>query len=204
MDFNRTTFKQFTIEEAEEWGRKNYGNWLSKLQNQDYEPQTPAEEFFRYYTQGAHKFFNNITRNYDIDTYDFSEGFFSKDMFDNSICEIDCHPIPDDIVVYRYIPKTLIKVMLKWGGSQSLKRNSILVDQGFFSTTLSIDAVQNRDYANLEQRNLFTVYVPKGTPCVYVDLVSDMHEQEMLFTPGIRLQVIGKRRFGKYVECVVC
>lgn len=204
MDIDYKSFKRFTPETAEVWGRKNFGDWLPELQNKDYEPQTPAEEFFKYYTQGAHNIFNNITRNHDIDTYDFSEGLLSKDMFDNSICEINCHPIPDDIVVYRYIPKTLIKDMLKWGGSQSLKRNSILVDKGFFSTTLSIDAVQNRDYANLAQRDLFTVYVPKATPCVYVDLVSYMNEQEMLFAPGIRLKVIGKRRFGKYVECIIC
>ncbi len=54
-------------------------------------------------------------------------------MFDFSICEINCHPIPDDIVVYRYIPKTLIKKMLEWGSSKTLKRNSILADKGFFA-----------------------------------------------------------------------
>ena len=53
MDFNRAKFRIFTLEETEEWGRKNYGNRLSKLQNQDYDPQTPAEEFFRYYSRRA-------------------------------------------------------------------------------------------------------------------------------------------------------
>lgn len=124
-------------------------------------------------------------------------------MFDDSVYEINCHPISDDIVVYRYIPKRLIKHMLEWGDSKSLKRNSILLDKGFFSTTLSTDAVKDRDYANLRERSLFMIYVPKGTPCVYVDHVSDMHEQEMLFAPGIRLKVIGKYIFGKFVECIV-
>lgn len=204
MDIDYKSFKRFTPETAEVWGRKNYGNWLPELQNQDYEPQTPAEEFFRYYTQGVHNFFNKITRFDDIDSYDFSESFFTKEMFDNGVYEIGLHPVPNDIVVYRFIPKRIIEHMLEWGNSKSLKRDSMLLDKGFFSTTLSIEAVKNRDYANLRERSLFTIYVPKGTPCVYVDLVSDMHEQEMLFAPGIRLKVIGKRRFGKYVDCVIC
>lgn len=204
MDIDYKSFKRFTPETAEVWGRENYGNWLPELQNQDYEPQTPAKKFFRRYTQGVHYFFNNITRNYDIDTYNFNGSGFTKEMFDDSINEINRHLIPDDIVVYRYIPKTLIKKMLEWGNSKSLKRNSILLDKGFFSTTLSTEAVKDRDYANLRKHSLFTIYVPKGTPCVYVDLVSDMHEQEMLFAPGIRLKVIGKRRFGKYIDCVIC
>lgn len=39
---------------------------------------------------------------------------------------------------------------------------------------------------------------------VYVDLVSDMHEQEMLFAPRICLQVVSVHPFGKLVECKVC
>lgn len=203
MDINYRSFKRFTPETAEAWGRKNYGSWLPKLQSQSYEPQTPAEKFFRYYTQGAHTIFNKITRCDSIDSYDYSDDFFTKAMLDNGIDEINHHPVPDNIVVFRYIPKHLIKRMLEWGNSKSLKRGSVLVDKGFFSTTLSTDAVSNRDYANVRERPLFTIYVPKGTPCVYVDLISDMHEQEMLFAPGVRLKVIGKHVFGKIVECFV-
>lgn len=203
MDIDYKSFKRFTPDTAEVWGRKNYGNWLPELQNQDYELRTPPEEFFRYYTQGVHNFFNNITRFDDINSYDFSEIFFTKEMFDSGVCEIRQHPVPNDIVVYRFIPKHLISHMLEWGNSKYLKRNSILIDKGFFSTTLSLDAVHNQFYANLRKRSLFTIYVPKGAPCVYVDLVSDMHEQEMLFAPGISLRVIKKYFFSKFVECVV-
>lgn len=204
MNIDFKSFKMFTPDTAEAWGRKNYGSWLPKLQSQSHEPQTPAEKFFRCYTQGAHTIFNKITRCEDINSYDFSESIFTKETFDDGIDEIVRHLSPDNIVVYRYIPQHLIKRMLEWGNSKSLKRGSVLVDKGFFSTTLSTDAVSNRDYANVRERPLFTIYVPKGTPCVYVDLISDMHEQEMLFAPGVRLKVIGKHMLGKFVECVVC
>lgn len=150
-----------------------------------------------------HNVFNNIARFNDINSYDFSESYFTKEMFNDGIEEINRHPVPDNIMVYRYIPKQLIKYMLEWGNSKSLKRGSVLVDKGFFSTTLSTEAVSNRDYANVRERSLFTVYVSKGTSCVYVDLISDMHEQEMLFAPGIRLKVLGKHVLGKFVECVI-
>ena len=53
MNIDFKSFKMFTPDTAEAWGRKNYGSWLPMLQSQSYEPQTPAEEFFRNYTQGA-------------------------------------------------------------------------------------------------------------------------------------------------------
>ena len=204
MDANYAAYKRFTIDEAEKWGRENYLNWLPKLQNRNYTPQTPIEKFFRYYTQGASSFFNNIARFDDFDTYDFKDSFFNKKMFNDSVYEINHHPIPNDIVVYRYIPKHLIKYMLEWGKSKHLKRNSILSDKGFFSTTLSKEAVQYRPYTNLKERILFTIFVPKGIPAVYVDLISDMHEQEMLFAPRITLKVINNHIFSKCIECIVC
>lgn len=204
MHFDNEKYKGFTLTEAAEWGRINYGNWFYELQNPNYLPQTPAEEFFRYYTQGAHQFFNRIIRFEDIDTYDFSESYFTKEMFDDGIREINLHQVPDGIVVYRYIPKSLIKQMMEWGGSKSIKSGSILIDKGFFSTTLSLEAVRFRDYSNLKERTLFEILVPRGIPSVYVDLVSDMHEQEMLFAPGIKLKVICKSMFGRLVKCMVC
>ena len=60
MNIDYNSFKRFNLKSTEAWGRKNYGNWLPELQNQNYEPKTPVEEFFRYYTQGVHNFFNKI------------------------------------------------------------------------------------------------------------------------------------------------
>ena len=45
MDIDYNSFKRFNLKSAEAWGRKNYGNWFLELQNQNYEPKTPVEEF---------------------------------------------------------------------------------------------------------------------------------------------------------------
>jgi len=203
MKIDLNSFREFSAEESEIWGKENYGDWLPQLQNQEYMPQTPTEQFFRWYTQGIHYALNRIVRFVGVDNYDYMDSIFTKEMFLDSIAEINKHKLTEDIVVYRYVENTLIKPMLEWGGSCRLKKNAILVDRGYLSTTLSLDAVKNRSYATLNGHSLFTIYVPNGTPCVFVDLISDMNENEMLFAPGIKLKVLGSYWFGKNVECVV-
>ena len=186
---NTSSFRRFSNEEALEWGRKHYSDWLINMQNQDNKPATPLEEFFRYYTQGAHVRFNSTTRrgNYLTNT----NHSFSRQMFIDSIAEIKNHKLSENIVVYRYIPRTL------------MRKGTCLVDNGYMSTTLCPEAVKKQPYANLSERYLFTIYVPQGTPCVFVDLISDMQEREMLFAPGTKLQVISYSIFKKRVECIV-
>lgn len=203
MNIDLNSFRKFSPEEVGKWGRENYGDWLPQLQNQAYMPQTPTEQFFRWYTQGIHYAFNRIVRFVGVDDYNYTDSTFTKEMFVDSIAEINKHKLTEDIVVYRYVENTLVKPMLEWGGSRRLKKNAILVDRGYLSTTLSLDAVENHSYATLKEHWLFTIYVTKGTPCVFVDLISDMNENEMLFAPGIKLKVLGSYWFGKDVECIV-
>lgn len=205
MRFNRKIYKEFTSDEACEWGKKNYGEWLNDLQDQNYMPQTPAEKFFRYYTQGIHYSFNRILRYSDIEKYQFDEGILSKDMFTDSINEIMKMKTCENIVVYRYVPKGILQNMKKWGNilAGPIRKGKMLVDKGYMSTTLSLDSVRDRDYSTFRKHSLLMIYVPKGTPCVYVDLISDMHENEMLFAPGVKLKVLNSFYFGKFIECVI-
>lgn len=194
-------YKIFNDEEAIEWGKKYYGDWLPKLQNQKYDPKTPCEKFFRYYTQGIDYVFNNILRYSSVDEYDFDDSGFSKEMFYESFAEINEHRLIDNIVVYRYVYKDLLSVMKKWSNVSFIRKNKILTDRGYFSTTLCLDSVRKRSYATLKKHTLFKIYVPRGAACVYVDLVADMGENELLFAPNIRLRII--HNFGKYIKCIV-
>ena len=201
MAFDRKSYKSFSDEEATEWGRKYYGGWLPELQNQKYMPETPCEQFFRYYTQGVDYVFNRILRYSNIDEYNFENSIFSKEMFSDSIAEINKHKLRENIVVHRYVSKDILQKMKRWSHIHVIRKNTILMDKGYFSTTLCLDSVKGNSYATLKQHTLFKIYVPKGTPCVYVDLVADMGENELLFAPNIRLKVI--HNFGKYIECIV-
>lgn len=204
MNFNYESFREFTDkEEAAQWGKEHYGNWMPQLQDQNYKPITPAEHFFREYTQGTHYIYNRILRDSTIDKYDFEDSTVTKEMFIEGVNEINKQHLSEDILVYRYVDSDLLKEMKIWSGVRLIKRNSILTDRGFFSTTLSLDSVSTRDYATFKYHSLFYIYVPKGTPCTYVDLVSDMHENELLFAPNIKLKILGNYWFGKYIMCVV-
>ena len=66
--YNGELYKEFTKDEAYEWGMKNYSHWLINLQDQENMPKTPVEKFFRYYTQGIHYSINRILRYGDIET----------------------------------------------------------------------------------------------------------------------------------------
>lgn len=195
------SYKTFNDEEAREWGKKYYSDWLPKLQNQEYKPETPSEKFFRWYTQGVDYAFNRIPRYSSIDEYDFNDSGFSKEMFSDSISEINKHILCENIVVYRYVYEDLLSAMKIWSELYFIRKNAVLTDKGYFSTTLCLDSVKDRPYATLKQHTLFKIYVPKGMSCAYVDLISDMGENELLFAPDIRLRVI--HNFGKYIECIV-
>ena len=204
MQINIEAFKEFTNkDEATQWGKEHYSNWMQQLQDQNYKPVTPAEQFFRYYTQGIHYLYNRILRTSSIEKYDFEDSIVTKEMFIDGINEIKKQRLSEDILVYRYVDTDILKDMKKWSGINLIKQNSILTDRGFFSTTLSLDAVSKRDYATFKHHSLLYIYVPKGTPCTYVDLISDMNENELLFAPNIKLKVLSSHRFGKCIMCVV-
>lgn len=101
------TYKTFNDEDAIEWGKKYYGEWLPQLQNQKYDPKTPCENFFRYYTQGVDYVFNNILGYSSVDEYNFDGSRFSKEMFYESFAEMNEHRLLDNIVVvsiYIFFP----------------------------------------------------------------------------------------------------
>ena len=202
--YNGELYKEFTKDEAYEWGMKNYNHWLINLQDQENMPKTPVEKFFRYYTQGIHYSFNRILRYGDIETYVFDNNVLSKDMFIEGVDEIRKNVITENIVVHRYVSKNILRDMKKWGNISGgpIRKGKILLDKGFMSTTLALSSVRGRDYATPFDHSLLTIYVPKGTPGVYVDLISDMHENEMLFAPGLKLKVISSF-FGRRIVCVV-
>lgn len=172
------------------------------MQDQDTDAQTPVEKFFRSYTRGSPSVYNNILRYKNINTYDFTDYSISKDEIIGSAAEINKNFLSENIVVYRYVSPIVLREMKTWGNIKYIRKNSILTDKGFFSTTLSLDSVTERDYAQKKNSSIFKIYVPKGTPCVYVGLIAGMNENEMLFAPDIKLKVLANCRFNRRIEFI--
>lgn len=195
-------YKVITSDEVEEWGRKYYGHWLVDIQNQENQPKTPVEQFFRYYTQGIHNMFNRVLReDKDMEEY-CRESIISPDMIYGAINEMKNNPIQEDVVVYRFVNQNLLKSMLKWSGVNRLRKDTVIFDRAFLSTTLTLEAITSRHYAH-HKNTLMKIYVPKGTPCAFLELVSDMQENEVLFLPNTKLRVISRTLFNKYIECII-
>lgn len=204
MKLVKNAYRKFKNKaEAAEWGKEHYNYWLPKLQDQDHEPQTPAEKFFRSYTRGEPFVYNRVLRFYNINTYDFTNYPIEKEEIIEGSAEINKNLLSESIVVYRYVSPMVLDEMKTWSKVKSIKRNSILTDKGFFSTTLSLDSVPERDYVQYKNNSIFKIYVPKGAPCIYVGLVAGMDENEMLFAPGIKLKVIANHWISRCIECVI-
>ena len=209
MRFKIDTFREFqNKEEAAEWGKEHYSYWMPKLQdlqNQENDLQLPVEKFFRNYIGTSH-IYNRVLRYNDINTYDFTDHPITKNEIIEGSAEINRNLLSENILVYRYVSKKLLKVMKEWSNLKLIRHNSILTDKGFLSTTLSLDSVTERSYAQSKNSRIFKIYVPKGTPCVYVGLLSYMNknnENEVLFAPDIKLKVLVNHWLGGYIECVV-
>lgn len=193
-------YKDFTDDEALEWGRKNYSHWLINMQDQNLSPVTPVECFFRFYTQGIHYTYNGFLR---AETRtDCSNSLIGLNSISLAIKEIEKHPCPENIIVYRHINKSLFKGMKKWSNIHMVNKNNIIYDRAFLSTTLTPSAVLDHSYAQ-NYYKLLKIYVPKGTPCVFVDLISDMHENEVIFSPNTKLKVLSAPLLSKCIECMV-
>ncbi|WNX85243.1 ADP-ribosyltransferase [Agathobaculum sp. NTUH-O15-33] len=191
----RKRFRTFNEESVRAWAENNYGDWLKNIQQQDTEPDSPCERFYRYYTQGIGEVVNQHLRSgAEIDSF-FQDGPVTTDMMQAAIAEMHMLPCPDDIVTYRYVdPKV-------WG---LMKRDaSLIYDLAFLSTTLTRDTVAQRRYACNKHSYLMEIFVPKGTPCAYVELIADMQENELLFPPKTKLRILSKPLLSKRISCII-
>lgn len=202
MKFYRERFRKISEMEVKEWGRIHYGEWLVDMQSQKNIPKSPVEFFFRYYSQGIDFAFNRALRSEcDIEKY-CKESFIKPEMFYDAICEMEKHPIPEDIVVFRYVEMKLWYSMLKWSGIKKISKNPTIFDKGFMSTTLTPELVHSQE-RHLGKFIKLKIYVPEKTPCAFLELISDMNENEVLFPPNTKLRVLSRPGLFNWTECVV-
>jgi hypothetical protein len=107
------------------------------------------------------------------------------------------------VITYRYLDRYLLKKMLDWSDNRSIKLGAVIFDRGFLSTTLTPEAVHIGSSSSILNTVLMKIYVPRNSPCVYLDLISDMHENELLFPPSTKLKILSRSLFSRYIELMV-
>lgn len=150
-----------------------------------------------YYTASANPLFNNLLRyNTKLDSDNFIYPYIIK-----MINKLSTYQIPDNIVVYRYISKGLLKEMCP---SYPPRTGMVIHDKGFMSTTLIRESVNSyRDGRN--QNILLVIYVPSGTKGTYVGHLKDtLTEYEVILAPNTKLHIDNRFPFFNcYFECTI-
>lgn len=190
--FDSEKYKEFeNSDEGSAWGCLHFGDVLTPINN-------PAYESVCFYTGSMSRKWNTVLRRHpSIESGNFeysARGEFAEDgeqirriLAVNSV--LTQHNIPENIIVYRYTHKKLIRELCS---KQILKRGMCFADKGFFSTTLVSQLLI--DFAKKYRCDcLLKIYVPTGTRGAYVSIknsLTTLDEQEVLFAPNVRLEIV--------------
>jgi hypothetical protein len=190
--FESEKYKEFeNSDEGNAWGWMHFSDVLTPEDNSAYESVL-------FYTGSMSRKWNKVLRRYpSIESGQFessARGEFAEDGEQiRRIKEVNSvvtqHRIPENIIVYRYTNKKLIR---KLCSAWILKRGMRFTDKGFFSTTLVSHLLM--DFANKHECDcLLKIYIPKGTKGAYVSIKNSpsiLNEQEVLFAPNLKLEIV--------------
>lgn len=201
-----TQYKEFLCaKDAEEWAHTHYSDVLA-LPKDSFTYQSVL-----YYTGSMSRKWNKVLRLCpsieDGGLEKYAAGYFDSDgeqlrMIKEVNGFIRQHSVPEDIVVYRYTHR---KIMKQLCSARILRQGMMFTEKGFCSTTLVKDALLKFS----EQHNcdcVLKLYLPKGISGVYASLdfpPSILREYEILLPPNIQFEILDIHRFSRplVVEC---
>lgn len=190
----KTDYKKFRFpHETHSWYIK-YKSYFPSDNDNDKE----FLQAINYYTASANSSFNNLLRyNTNLESDDFIYPYVIK-MID----KLPTYQIPDNIIVYRYISKRLLKAMCP---SYPPKKGMVMQDKGFMSTTLISESLDTHKQADISLKILLEISVPSGTSGTYVGHLKNMlAEYEVILAPNTQLRIDYKFPFfNRYFCCTV-
>lgn len=205
--FENQCYKEFeNSDEGNQWGWEYFKDVLTPDEN-------PAFESVFFYTGSMSRIWNRVLRrNPPIESGEFE--IRAKNEFSSGTDQIQRildvnsvlqkHNIPENIVVYRYTDKKVVK---KLCSTYILRRGMQFKDKGFLSTTLVskllVSFAKKHDY-----NCLLKIYVPKGTRGAYVSIkhpLAKLNEQEILLPPNSQMEIVKVHRFSNpfLIECKI-
>lgn len=175
--------------------------WYEKYQSHFPSDNDSDKDFLKalyYYTASTNVLVNNALR-YDITNLD---GDYMQSIFQRMINKLPTYQIPNNIIVYRYISKGLLKEMCP---SYPPKIGMVIHDKGFISTTLIRESMDTHREVDISLKILLEISVPAGTPGTYVGHLKNMlAEYEVILAPNTQLRIDYKFPFyNRYFRCTV-
>lgn len=202
---NPDSFKQFESEEAaEEWGREKYGDWAKDYDRRmnefeeifclvnSYISHNPIQEYCGY----SYEEVNLILRKtFGYDSLPESKIRNGLQLIGLLVLELLRAPrVPENIIVYRRVCKEFIQEMIQINKEgQGVQTR----EKGFLSTSLLQDGIAKDK--RFSDNYMLKIFVPKGTPGVYVNVVNGAHrdETELLIAPNRTLAITAYPYFDK-------
>lgn len=190
----KTQYKRFYTEsQVDEWVDK-YKNFFPSDNDEDKD----FLETLNFYTGNANTPINRYLRHNES----LQEIEYFNDIYQKLSAKLPTYQIPDNVVVYRYISKSLLKYMCP---SYPPKKGMMLEDKGFMSTTLIQSSISDFRHSHPELNVLLEISIPAGTRGIYVGhLEFTLPEYEIILAPNTKLRIDNKIPFyNGYLQCTV-
>ena len=189
--------------DAEKWGEDHYACWAKRYKEimhiaADINRREVSYPFctIEEYCGHVYKEINSYLRgNYQGD----SEAMYKEMSHILIMLLCEAPRIPDNIVVYRLVSEKFMSELYR--NNQS---GLPTIEPGLMSTSM-FESIVGSDEAYAQHKNILKIYIPKGTPGIYVNAVTQRSEYEVLLAPNRYLAMISypyKSKCGKVItEC---
>ena len=178
------------VDEAEEWGLNNYSEWTKNLKDKDLSIKmehgcevTTEYDAINLYLGFPYRQINPYLRTNMID---FNTDIkFIKKLIDLMGQAFENVWLKDNIISIRCMG---FEGFCKWTNYKNIKENDTFIDNGFMSTTLNINII-NED-TDFKKDVLLILRVSSGTRGVYANLISHRDvEAELLLYRGTNIRI---------------
>lgn len=171
-------YKQFKMEkEVKQWVQE-YSGYFPKLTDSD----TDFLMALYFYTASENV---PINRHLREDNTLLEVGDMAYYDLKSMLQKLPFYHIPDNVTVYRYINRGLLKQMCpNWPPHKGM----IISDKGFMSTTLlrhGVDQYLEGRHSNV----LLKISIPEGSRGTYVGLTDTLHEHEIILVPNTKIRI---------------
>lgn len=187
---DQSKYKHFTsIDMAIKWAREYYSDWSKKYEDiygpgntndlinymESFWTHDPIRNYCGYGSLKLNGYLRKTSRIY-IDQSNYNDALVTLLLF--------APRIPENVVVYRYVPDIVIKAILKEN-----KAGHHYTDNGFMSCSLLFDP-KDKEFFNY--KNVLELHVDKHTVGAYVNLIQgcERYEYELLILRNAQMFLI--------------
>ena len=176
---NESIYREFEdAEETESWGKEVYGEWAQNYKRvmrtaQNAIKGSLASSSIECYCGYMYRQINEYLRNEIDDKHNTYREL--ADIMALVLCSAP--RIPCDLVVYRLVPDKFIEELVR---NNKKTPQYPTQEKGFMSTSMLKSIVEEKEEPYAKYSNLLKIYVDKNSIGIYVNVIANRSEEELL------------------------